>query len=517
MENKKLKSIHITNYYHKNSGGISASYNQLLEAANRRQRYVRLIVPGEQDEQEEIGEYGRIYYVKANFSPVFDRRYRVMQAWNSYIFDKTRIRRILREEKPDIIEIGEKYSLSLLAGLIHKGFFKSLGRPMLIHFTCERMDDNLRAFVSGAKPSRWFARRVMGNYVFPMFDFHVANSKYTARELVEAISPDENPRRSNSFFNFCWRFFRAPLVPAKERIFVNQCGADTELFSVERKNEMRRREILAEAGFPENATVLLYAGRLSPEKNIRLLPKVLNSLLKFYNYDTQRREYRLLVAGDGPQAKWLGQRLEKIAPGKYKMLGHVGDREKLADIYANADIFLHPNPREPFGIAPLEAMASGLPVVAPNSGGVISYATNENAWLEEPETEDYFAAVRDVFNDDRKRAAKTENALQTAREFTWERSTDRLFALYDRMHADFSSRKELYAYQAPPKKVDFVSQFLGDLHKFSPSLLVFLLRCCNTRMQALACVAYFFTVFGILALIWYRRLLTVSASFGGEI
>ena len=62
------------------------------------------------------------------------------------------------------------------------------------------------------------------------------------------------------------------------------------------------------------------------------------------------------------------------------MLGHL-DKELLADYYANADVFVHPNPKEPFGIAPLEAMASGVPVVAPNSGGILSYATDENIWM----------------------------------------------------------------------------------------------------------------------------------------
>jgi alpha-1,6-mannosyltransferase len=51
-------------------------------------------------------------------------------------------------------------------------------------------------------------------------------------------------------------------------------------------------------------------------------------------------------------------------------LGYIADRELLADILANCDVFLHPNPHEPFGIAPLEAMASRLALVAPDSGGV---------------------------------------------------------------------------------------------------------------------------------------------------
>ena len=57
------------------------------------------------------------------------------------------------------------------------------------------------------------------------------------------------------------------------------------------------------------------------------------------------------------------------------------DRDALAGILANADAFIHPNPREPFGIAPLEAMASGLPLVATETGGVTTYASDETAWL----------------------------------------------------------------------------------------------------------------------------------------
>ena len=60
--------------------------------------------------------------------------------------------------------------------------------------------------------------------------------------------------------------------------------------------------------------------------------------------------------------------------------GHV-DARALARLYASCDVFVHPNPREPFGIGPLEAMASGVPLVLPAAGGVLSYANADNAWL----------------------------------------------------------------------------------------------------------------------------------------
>lgn len=457
MSDKPFKSVHLTNYYHKNSGGISNSYNRLLEAANRHKRYVRLIVPGEYDEQENIGEYGKIYYVAAKPFPLFDRRYRVMHAWDTYLYADTPIRKILLEEMPDMIEVAEKYSLSLLAGIIRKGHFRRLGRPMLVHFTCERMDDNMRSFVSGAKPFMWFARRVMGNYNFPMFDFHIANSNYTAQELLDAVAPSENPHRSKSFFNFCWQYFRAARTPIQERVFVNPRGVNSTLYTDSRKSYEFRQAMLAEAGFPSNATVLLYAGRVSPEKNVFLLPHIMRLL----SLD-ESRDYRLLIAGDGPKTLSLKKHLERYAQGKFKFLGHITDKEKLANLYANADVFIHPNGREPFGIAPLEAMASATPVVAPNSGGILTYATDENMWLAEPDANDFAAAVQSVFADKQRTKEKVANALETARQYTWERSTDRLFALYDRLYEDFCQRNELYNYKIESKEINFVAELLTE-------------------------------------------------------
>ena len=442
MTRKKLTSVHITNYYHKNSGGISTVYNRLLEAANKHERKVRLIVPGERDEQEDVGEFGRIYYVKAARAPVFDRRYRIIMPWQ-YLRENTRIRQILIDEMPDIIEVAEKYTISYLAGHIKRGFVKPLNRPMMVHLSCERMDDNMRAFVSNVIPFGWFSRRVMGNYVAPMFDYHLANSEYTAGELLDAVSNGRSDHRSKPLQKMSWQYFKSSPERFSERVFVSNCGVDFEFFNTGRKNEETRRQILIEAGFPENATVLLYVGRLSPEKNVKLLPEVLRSLLGFYNLDPAKHEFRLLVAGDGPQAAWLEKELAEYAPGKFKLLGHINDPEKLANLYANADIFVHPNPREPFGIGPLEAMASGTPVIVPNSGGVLSYANDNNAWLKDPDSDDYFAAVMDIMNNPEKRRRKIENALETARLFSWRNSTDRVFQLYDKLYETFSSQRSL--------------------------------------------------------------------------
>ncbi|CAA9396129.1 MAG: hypothetical protein AVDCRST_MAG74-1392 [uncultured Pyrinomonadaceae bacterium] len=446
-----IKSVHITNYYHKNSGGISTSFNNLMAAAERHRRYVRLIVPGETETVEDVNEFAKIYYVPARQSPIFDKRYRVMMPWD-YMPDDSIIRRILLKEMPEMIEVTDKYTLSMLGAMIRIGKFKQIGRPMLVHFSCERMDDNINSFLGGGAVGKWFARRVMGNYNFPLFDFHIANSPYTAEEFYESVEKSKSPNRSDWFFNWCWRVFKAPRIPFEERIAVCPRGVNVEQFSPARKSEKIKREMRTRANVPENSVVLLYAGRISPEKNIKLLPELMEILAK-----DSSRDYRLLVAGAGPQADWLREETEKRIPNKIIQLGHL-DKETLSDYYANADVFVHPNPREPFGIAPLEAMASGTPTVAPNAGGLLAYATNENSWLVEPRAKDFADAVREIMSNEDLRNRKVERAFEAVRANTREISTDRLLATYDKMYEDFERRKELFTDREKAKNFDFAGE-----------------------------------------------------------
>jgi phosphatidylinositol alpha 1,6-mannosyltransferase len=291
----------------------------------------------------------------------------------------------------------------------------------------------------------------MGNYNFPIFDYHIANSPYTAEEFYESVKKSANPNRSDAFFNWCWRVLKAPRVPFEERIFVCPRGVNIEQFSPDRKSALVRREMRARAGIPENAVVLLYAGRISPEKNVGLLPGFMEILAK-----DSERDYRLLVAGAGPQADWLEEETAKKIPGKIIQLGHL-DKETLSNYYANADVFVHPNPREPFGIAPLEAMASGTPTLAPNAGGLLSYATNENAWLVAPTAENFARAVREIMDDETVRNRKIERAFEAVRANTREISTDRLLTTYDKMYEDFQRRNELFTDSGKVENFDFAT------------------------------------------------------------
>ena len=446
--NQPIRSVHLTNYYHKNSGGISTSYNNLLAAAERHRRYVRLIVPGETEEVEDVNEFAKIYYVPAKYSPVFDKRYRIILPWQ-YMPGQSLVRKILLEEKPDMVEVTDKYTLSMLGAMIRIGKFKQLGRPMLVHFSAERMDDNIGSFLSEGKAGKKFARSVFANYVLPSFDYHIANSVYTAQEFHDAVDPKLSGGRPRRLLNRTWRFFAAPRLPVAERVFVAPRGVNSAQFNPDRKSAEIRAEMIKRAGVPENAKILLYAGRISPEKNIGLLV----DLMEILAIDTTH-DFRLLVAGDGPKAEWLREEGDKRAAGKIIQLGHL-DKETLAGYYSNADVFVHPNPREPFGIGPLEAMASGVPTLAPNSGGILTYASNENAWLVDPNERAFAAAVLEIVDNPELREQKVQKALETARANTREASTDRLLATFDKLYEDFQRRKDLFTNREAAKKFDY--------------------------------------------------------------
>jgi len=425
-----LRSVHLTNYYHDISGGVKSNYDNLLLAANEYGRYVSLIVPGEENRVKRIGDYGKIYFVKAQRAPFFDRRYRLMLPFH-YLKDGSPIREILLEEKPQMIEIYDNYSLTLMAGMIRKGYFKKLGRPMLVYFTGERFDTIFNSFVLNGRLGTWFSRRLMGNYNLAMFDYFIANSPFVAEELFESVLPEFNPGRSKTFFNFCWSFFNSSADNFKERVAICPRGVNTVQFSPSRRSESLRAEILKQHKIPTDAIVLLSSTRISPEKNIELLPKIMQILSKDADHD-----FRLLVAGAGPKQEWLELEAGKLQ-GKIVLVGHL-DKETLANYYANADVFIHPNPREPFGNVVLEAMASGCAVVAPNSGGVLSYANKLNAWLVNPTAEDFALAIKDAVENRRLREVRIQNAIKTALENSKENAIRRLFETYDRMYEEFS-------------------------------------------------------------------------------
>jgi glycosyltransferase involved in cell wall biosynthesis len=409
-----IKTLHITNAYHACSGGIRTFYRALLEAANRHQRLVRVVVPSDEDFVEEVGEFGRIYHVTAPRSPVLDSRYRLMLPHMYALPCESRLRSILADERPDLVEVCDKFLLCYLSGVLRRGWIPELPVPAILGLSCERLDDTLAAFVSANPATQTLAKFYMRRFYTPRFDFHLAVSEYVAEELCRAGAGD---------------------IPGA--LYIAPMGVDFEWFNRHQDPTPLRDCISTALAAPRDAVFLLYAGRLSKEKNLSLLPEMLAHLARI-----SARDFRLVVAGSGPLEKELRSRLEQSAPGRSLFLGHQ-ERESLAALFRAVDLFVHPNPREPFGIVPLEAMSAGLPVLVPRSGGVLTYANDGNAWLANADGACFAAAALEAMNRPAERACRTASAQRTAARFSWVQGTARYFQLYDTLQRRLA-RQHLY-------------------------------------------------------------------------
>lgn len=400
-----LKTLHFNNYWHKTSGGVAQFYKALMAAANRAGHEMRLVVPDERSWVEEVGEHCKIYHVAAPPAPL-DPGYRLIYP-TQFLQGGTSLQTILLAEQPDLVEICDKYTLNYLGALLRIRGLKDISfRPVVVGTSHERMDDNFRTYLASDWLSAAFCRWYMRWIYFPFFDHHIANSRYTAEELVPAGDG----------------------LPERRGIWVRPPGVDFAHLSPQLRSAQVRARLELQAGVPAGATLLLYVGRLAAEKNLPLLIETMKQLAA-----QPGGNYYLLVVGQGVERDNLARTAESVVPGRVKLLGHLADRAALAEMYANCDVFVHPNPREPFGIAPLEAMASGLPLVAPNSGGVMTYASSENAWIAEPTGAAFAAAIVNALDDAETRHRKRAAALATAENFRWEVVADRFLHLLQEM------------------------------------------------------------------------------------
>jgi glycosyltransferase involved in cell wall biosynthesis len=134
-------------------------------------------------------------------------------------------------------------------------------------------------------------------------------------------------------------------------------GFSVKLLAAEPDATLRAQ--LAPAGTP----LLVHAGRLSSEKRVDLLADMLAEL---------RSPAVLAVAGSGPAHTGLKRRADRLGVGhRMIMLGHIAGRADLACLMATGDCFVHPNPDETYGLAPLEALATGTRVVAARGGRLL--------------------------------------------------------------------------------------------------------------------------------------------------
>ena len=176
---------------------------------------------------------------------------------------------------------------------------------------------------------------------------------------------------------------------------VQPLGVDTRVFSPHARDERWRGSL----GLPADARLLLYAGRFAPEKN---LPQLVEAVQRL------GPRYHLLALGAGPQPP-TGEQV------------HVLDFQtapaQVAKAMASVDAFVHAGDQETGGLAVLEAMACGTPVVVRDAGGLSeTVADGCGLAVDSSRPHDWAEAIAEVFISNR---ASVHAALARARSHDW--------------------------------------------------------------------------------------------------
>jgi sulfoquinovosyltransferase len=118
--------------------------------------------------------------------------------------------------------------------------------------------------------------------------------------------------------------------------------------------------------------LIVYIGRLGPEKRLSDLKLILDELAVRYirSNTTLKSQIRLCIVGDGPQRNELEQHFQQYIDEKIVTFTGILRNESLSQAYASADLFIMPSDSETLGFVVMESMASGVPVIGVDAGGI---------------------------------------------------------------------------------------------------------------------------------------------------
>jgi len=193
-------------------------------------------------------------------------------------------------------------------------------------------------------------------------------------------------------------------------------GVDTKLFNISKRDTSLR----SSWGATDDTKVLISVGRMAPEKN-------LDQVLKTYEaLKVTGLAFKLVMVGDGPLKEQFQKRYpEIIFPG---MLS----QSNLAAYYASSDLFIFPSQTETFGNVTLEALASGIPVLAFDCAAARDWVqTGVNGWLvAENNPEGFAAQAVTIFNSKDLLGQITQSTRQQVVHLDWDQIAEQVESVF---------------------------------------------------------------------------------------
>ncbi|WP_067670503.1 glycosyltransferase [Nocardia miyunensis] len=369
-----MRIVQLANFYGPRSGGLRTALHHLGSGYVAAGHEVVLIVPG-QRRDEQILPGGMLRITLPALQIPWTRGYRAV--------DPRKVADVLTGIRPDVLEVSDRLTLRGFGRWARK---RDVAGVMISH---ERLDRLLGQALPGPMARR--AADVANRRTAADYDIVVCTTEFARAEFARIDAPN------------------VELVPL---------GVDLEMFAPHRRDGTLRASFAA-----AHNPLLVHCGRLSVEKRVDRSIEAIGALRR------EGVDARLIVAGDGPRRESLERRARGLTPlpdGRpaVHFAGFIAERTRLATLLASADVSLAPGPHETFGLAALEALAAGTPVVASRSSALADIVTAECGAVAANDPADFARAVTEVLarpSADRRRAARNR-----AEQFTWPAAVSRM-------------------------------------------------------------------------------------------
>lgn len=378
---------HIANLYGPKSGGLKTAMNSIAQEYTNLGHDVMLIVPGERDLVTKK-PFGTVIEIKAPIIP-FSGGYRI-------IFDTNKVKEELKKFVPSFLEISDRTTLLRLADWAKT---ESIDTAFYAHERVDKVVSAFLPFLPFKKPLIDYANQKIANKV----DHIIATTEYAATEF----------RRLNLSNNMNSKLAILPL------------GVDLKQFTPENFNSELRTNI------GSGVKIILACTRFSKEKDPEFLLDIARAC------KMNGTQVQLVIAGSGPLAKKLVTNAEKEGL-PVSFIGFIADKNYLAQLLASADLFLAVGPIETFGLAALEALASGTPVICRDTSAITEIIDSKCGYSLPRDSSQWAEEIRNHFDLDQ--VAISKFARERAEEFSWEESARKLLSRFKITQGSFQEK-----------------------------------------------------------------------------
>lgn len=377
--------------------GVATAARTLAQGLSERGHTVMVVAPSQTGRgyKEFDGNY-EITRIRS-FGLPFKKNLRV-----SVTYDRE-MRRILSEFDPDIVHVHTQLTVGL--GILRAAVSKEIPVVATNHVMPENMTKNIKLLAPISRPVSY----IISEYGALLY-----------RGADRIVMPTES----------ALTLFNTTRIEAP-------CTAISNGINLERFHPGEApRAIYDKFGLPQDKTIISWIGRLDGEKHLDVLIRALDTL-KRSSYD-----YHALFVGGGNAADELKELVDTLGLGdRVTFTGLVSD-EDLVELHHVGDIFAVPSPTELQGLAMLESMASGKPVVAVDAGALGELClTDENGYLVPKDDDAALAmALAKLLDHPRRRQKFGKRSLELASKHDVKVIMPRFEALYEEIIAESQRR-----------------------------------------------------------------------------